>query len=172
MIESVPWSARTFTFDLPLGTFSSILERLGGTPARATELVSGVSEELLSRRSNGKWSAKENLGHLGDLQQLDERRLCEFLAGAPVLSAADPTNSITESANHNQAPIALLLENLRAGRLEWVRKLEALKEGEVACIALHPRLRLPMRLLDWAFFVAEHDDYHLVRARQAVLDAG
>jgi DinB superfamily len=172
VIKPVAWSTRTFTFDLPLGTFSSILERLGGTPARAAELVSGVSEELLSRRSNGKWSAKENLGHLGDLQPLDDRRLCEFLAGAPVLSAADPTNSITESARHDQAPTALLLESLRAGRLEWVRKLEALSEDEVARTALHPRLQCSMRLLDWAFFVAEHDDYHLARARQALRDAG
>jgi selenocysteine lyase/cysteine desulfurase len=171
MIHSVPWSTRTFTFDLPLGTFSSILERLGGTPTRAADLVSGVSEEMLSCRSNGKWSAKENLGHLEDLHALDERRLCEFLAGAPVLSAADPTNSLTESASHNQAPIALLLEGLRAGRLEWVRKLEVLSEDEVARSALHPRLQRPMRLLDWAFFVAEHDDYHLSRARQALRDA-
>jgi len=172
MIKPVAWSTRTFTFDLPLGTFSSILERLGGTPARAAELVSGVSEELISRRSNGKWSAKENLGHLGDLQPLDDRRLCEFLAGTPVLSAADPTNSITESASHNRVPIALLLESLRAGRLEWVGKLEALSEDEAARTALHPRLQCSMRLLDWAFFVAEHDDYHLARARQALRDAG
>jgi selenocysteine lyase/cysteine desulfurase len=172
MIKSIAWTTRTFNFDLPLGTFPSILERLRGTPARAAELVSGVSEGLLSRRCNEKWSAKENLGHLTDLQALEELRLAEFLAGARVLSAADPTNKITEAAGHNQAPIALLLERLRSGRCEWVRKLEALAEEEVARTAQHPRLQRPMRVLDWAYFVAEHDDHHLARARQAVLDAG
>lgn len=172
MIKSIAWTTRTFNFDMPLGTFPSILERLLGTPARAAELASGVAEELLSRRCNEKWSAKENLGHLMDLQALEELRLAEFLAGAPVLSAADPINRITEAAGHNHAPIALLLERLRTGRCEWVRKLEGLTEEEVARSALHPRLQRPMRVLDWAYFVAEHDDHHLARARQAVLDAG
>jgi len=29
--------------------------------------------------------------------------------------------------------------------------------------ALHPRLQQPMRVLDMAFFTAEHDDHHLAR---------
>src|SRR5712691_3172412 len=160
MIQSIAWTARTFTFDLPLGTFPAVVERLRGTPARAAELLSGVSEELLSRRWEGKWSAKENLGHLADLQLLDDQRLREYLVGATALSAADPANHITEAACHNQVPIARLVEHLRASRLELARKLEALTEDEVARTALHPRLQQPMRLLDWVYFVAEHDDHH------------
>lgn len=171
MIKSMAWTARTFNFDLPLGAFSSVLERLRGTAVRATEVVSGVSEDLLSRRANGRWSAKENLGHLLDLQQLDEQRLRDFLSGAQVLSAADPDNRMTEDGGHNQIPIRVLVERLRTGRLEWVRKLEALGEDEAARSALHPRLQQPMRVLDWMYFVAEHDDHHLVRTRQAILDA-
>jgi hypothetical protein len=169
MIKPVAWTARRFNFDLPAGAFPAVLERLRGTPARAAELVSGIPEELLNARLNGKWSIKEHLGHLADLHELDEKRLREFLAGATVLSAADMTNSLTEAANHNQAPIAVILERLRSHRLEWVSKLEMLSEEEVARSALHPRLQQPMRVLDWAYFVAEHDDHHLVRVRQAVL---
>jgi selenocysteine lyase/cysteine desulfurase len=171
MIKPVAWTARTFTLYLPLGMFPAVLERLRGTPAGAAELVSGLSEELCNRRWNEKWSAKENLGHLADLYLLDEQRLHEFLAGTPVLSAADPKNRITEAASHNQVPIALLLERLRTNRFNWVRKLEVLTEDEVARTALHPRLQQPMRLLDWAYFVAEHDDHHLALARQAILHA-
>jgi len=29
--------------------------------------------------------------------------------------------------------------------------------------ALHPRLGTPLRLIDHALFVAEHDDHHLAR---------
>jgi len=171
MINSIAWTARNFTFDLPLGAFPALLERLRGTPADAADLISGVTEELLSRRWKEKWSAKENLGHLADLYPLDEQRLNEFLVGTSVLSAADPTNRLTEAANHNQVPSALLLERLRTGRLDWVRKLEALSEDEVARTAIHPRLRRPVRLLDWAYFVAEHDDHHLALARQAIVGA-
>jgi selenocysteine lyase/cysteine desulfurase len=171
MIKPVAWTSRTFSFDLPLGMFPAVLERLRGTPAGAAELVSGLSEELCNRRWSEKWSAKENLGHLADLYLLDEQRLHEFLAGTPVLSAADPKNRITEAAGHNQVPIALLLERLRTNRFKWLLKLEALNEDEVARTALHPRLQQPMRLVDWAYFVAEHDDHHLALARQAILHA-
>ena len=59
MIQSVAWNTRTFTFNLPLDAFPAVVERLRGTAARAADLVlvSGVSEELLSRRWKGKWSA-------------------------------------------------------------------------------------------------------------------
>src|SRR5258708_37316907 len=171
MIQDVGWNGRTFTWNLPLDAFPAVVERLHGTPARAAELVSGVSEELLSRRWKGKWSAKENLAHLADLQPLDDQRLREYLVGAAALSVADPANHVTEVACHNQGPIGRLVERLRAGRLELACKLEALTEDEVSRTALHPRLQQPMRLLDCAYFVAEHDDHHLARARQAILDA-
>jgi hypothetical protein len=171
MIPSINWTARTFTFDLPLGAFPALLERLRGTSSRAADLVSGVPETALSHRSNGKWSAKENLGHLTDLHELDDKRLGEFLADAKMLSSADMTNRATESANHNRVPVALLLERMRVARLGWVLKLEALGDEEVGRTAIHPRLKQPMRLLDWTYFIAEHDDHHLARARQAIRDA-
>jgi len=33
--------------------------------------------------------------------------------------------------------------------------------------AFHPRLKKPMRIIDLAFFVAEHDDYHLAKITAA-----
>src|SRR5262249_14592370 len=130
MIKPVAWTARTFRFNLPIDVFPAVLERLRGTPARAADLVFGVSEELLGTRWSEKWSAKEHVGHLTDVQALEEQRLGEFLAGVAVLSAADMTNRATEVAGHNQVPIAVLLERLRSHRLEWVSKLEALTEEE------------------------------------------
>jgi DinB superfamily len=168
MIEPLAWTARTFTFDLQLGAFPAILERLRGTPARAGELVADVPEEILGARRNGKWSAKENIGHLSDLEPVDEKRLQDFLTGAAVLSAADVTNPATEMAGHNNVPIAAILRQLRDGRLKWVRKLELLAEPDIARTALHQRLRQPMRLVDWAYFIAEHDDHHLAKARLAI----
>jgi hypothetical protein len=45
--------------------------------------------------------------------------------------------------------------------MSFVRRLEALTDEEVAATALHPRLRQQMRVIDMAYFVAEHDDHHL-----------
>lgn len=168
MIEQVSWLNREFTFNLPIGVFPSLLERLQGTPARAMDLVTGSSEETLATRVAGKWSVKEHLGHLIDLQRLDDQRLQEFLHRVAVLSAADLQNRATEEANHRSAPIATILTRLRAGRKQMVRQLEVLTEEQVGITALHPRLRKPMRLLDWVYFIAEHDDHHLALARMVM----
>jgi len=168
MISLIPWTQREFEFNLSVGVFPSILERLRGTPARAAEIVEGVAEGILSTRIDGKWSAKEHLGHLVDLDALDQKRLQEFLNHVAKLSAADIRNQETEDAGHRSTSIAEILSRLRRGRQNLVLKLELLTEADVAIAAVHPRLRKPMRLLDWAWFVAEHDDHHLVQTRRAI----
>lgn len=46
-IETIAWTDRRFTVDLPTGLFPKVLERLRGTPARSCDLVSGAQEKLL-----------------------------------------------------------------------------------------------------------------------------
>jgi hypothetical protein len=162
------WFDRSFTFDLPLGAFPAVIERLRGTPARAAGLVAGVPAQMLTRRTNGKWSVQEHIAHLSDLGVLDDKRLADFLAGASNLTPADLENRATESADHNRQPIAVVLERLRTGRMELVRRMDALTEDEVGRTAIHPRLKQPMRLMDWAIFVAEHDDHHLAHVHQTL----
>ena len=151
-----------------LATFPSVLERFRGTPARASELVKDVSEDVLSIRVKGKWSIKENIGHLADSQELEKTRLAEFLARVPEMSAADMTNRSTEAARHNEVLIANVLDHFRSCRLEWVCELESLTGEELLLTSLHPRLQRKMRLLDWAEFVADHDDHHLARISQLI----
>jgi hypothetical protein len=171
MITPMRWFDRSFTFDLPLGAFPAVIERLRGTPARAAELVAGVPAQVLTRRTNGKWSVQEHIAHLSDLGVLDDKRLEDFLAGTADLSPADLQNRATERADHNQQPIAAVLERLRTGRVDLVRRMDVLTEDVVGRTAIHPRLKQPMRLMDWAIFVADHDDHHLARVHQAIAQA-
>jgi hypothetical protein len=168
MIEPGKWFDRAWSFGLPVAQFPNVLERLRGTPARAASLVARVPEGALSARNGRSWSTKEHIAHLDDLHDLDETRLAEFLSGAPVLAAADMENSRTENAGHNQTPMAAILDRFARHREDLVSKLEALSEESVSLSSLHPRLRQPVRLMDWVYFVAEHDDHHLVRARRAI----
>jgi len=167
MIEPVPWLERDITFDQPVGLFPAILERLRGTPTRAAELVAGLPEKILSQRLNGKWSVKEHPGHLADLQLLDDKRLREFQNEVAVLSAADTTNRTTEEGTHRETPIAEILAKMRTGRKALVQEMELLTNDQIAVAAIHPRLRKNMRLVDWAYFVAEHDDHHLAHIAKA-----
>lgn len=164
----MPWTERRFNFDFPLGVFPGIVERLRGTPARIAELVKGVPHNMLIRRVDGRWSANEHIGHLIDLDVLDHTRLDEFLGRATTLSAADMTNRRTHEAGYNDVAAATILEYLRSRRADLVARLEALTDEQVALTAVHPRLGVSLRVVDWAYFVAEHDDHHLARIRELI----
>ncbi len=160
------WVEREFDFNLPVGVFPCVLERLRGTPARVEELARGLSPETLTKRRDGKWSAQEHVGHLYDLDELHEGRLEDYARGLEVLRAADMANRKTEEGGHNDARVEDLCALFRAARASFVRRLEALTEEEVARSALHPRLGRQMRVIDLALFVAEHDDHHLASIRE------
>lgn len=167
MFEPASWISRSWTFGLGVDLFPNVLERLRGTPARAEELVRSVPAGVLSKRPTGAWSAQEHLGHLVDLGELDQTRLTEFCRLAEILSPGDVTNRATELARHNSASIMGILQRLRAGRLELVRRLEGIENATVQHRSIHPRLQQQMNVVDWMFFVAEHDDHHIARARHA-----
>jgi len=166
MIRRMKWTARTFDHELPIELFAAVLERLRGTPLRAAALLGEFAAPLRRTRVGEGWSAQEHVGHLDDLHELDILRLHEYLRGAAELSSADMTNRRTYEADHNATATALLLERFRVHRDELVRALEAVTEADAGRAAQHPRLRRPLRLIDWMYFVAEHDDHHLAAARE------
>ena len=165
MIEQLGWLDRNFAFDQQVGVFPVLLERLRGTVARAKDIVLNVPEEMLAERVANRWSVKEHIGHLIDLERLNHQRLHEFLSRVGILSPADMENRHTEKGGHRSIPIANTTARLASGRAPFIKRLEALTENEVAIVAVHPRLQKPIRLLDWVYFLAEHDDHHLALAR-------
>jgi len=168
-MPSWKWIERTFRFDFPVEKWPDLLERVRGTPGRIEERVRGLSREQLTwRPSEGGWSIQENIGHLLDLGYLPLRRLEQILAGEATLIAADMSNQATQAANHNARPIAELLAAFRADRAKLVARFEGLSDADWARSALHPRLAQPMRIVDIAYFDAEHDDYHLGRIGERI----
>jgi len=161
MVTQIKWFERKFKFDYPIGIFPCIIERLRGTPARLEELIGTFPAEVLTKRVNNGWSIQEHVGHLGDLETLHEGRIDDFLANAKVLRAADLTNRKTNTADHNSQRIQKLLDSFRTLRVNFVKCLEELDEEIVGRTAIHPRLNQPMRVIDMAFFTAEHDDHHI-----------
>lgn len=155
------WTERKFDFTIPEALFPIVVERLRGTPARLEDRVRGLSTEILTHREGNAWSIQEHIGHLLDLDELHTGRLDDFLAGAEVLRAADMANRKTWEAGHNDRPVEELLAGFRRERLLFVARLDAWDPDLVSLTALHPRLGKPMRVLDMAFFTAEHDDHHL-----------
>ena len=163
-----PWIERHFNFDYPPTKFPDVLARLRGTPARVAELVTGLGPEALTDSDGQGWTIQQNIGHLHDCEVLWQRRFEQLLAGEPELCPADMSNARTRAADHNSREIGELLATLRTTRGQMVAQLEDLSEADWARTALHPRLNQPMRLVDLALFICEHDDYHLARLRELV----
>jgi len=157
------WLERKFKFDFPAELYPNLRVRLRRTPARLEEAVRGLGHEVLMWKPEGKWSIQENAGHLLALESLWRVRVEEFLRGAETLTAADITNRATQEARYNDRQLEEILGAFRAARLALVEKLEGIPSAVFARVALHPRLKQPMRLVDHLLFIAEHDDHHLAR---------
>lgn len=158
----IKWTDRRFDFSFPLELYPELLERLRGTPARVTERLEHVAPELRVRRPGQAWSIQEHAGHLADLDEsLFLPRVEEYLLGVDCLRAADMTNRATAAANHNASALYEVVARFRGTRSRLLDRLESLDRDSFARVALHPRLGIPMRLVDLVYFQAEHDDYHL-----------
>jgi hypothetical protein len=155
------WIDRQFDFVLPVEMYPNILERLRGTPARLEEKVRGLAHVVLTRKADDKWSIQEQVGHLGDVEELWHGRIDDYLKGLTELRPADITNRITSHKDHNADQIAHLLRHFRAERTCLVERLETFGVEGGGQSAHHPRLNKPMRVIDLAYFIAEHDDHHL-----------
>jgi hypothetical protein len=162
------WTDRKFTFDFPEGWMNDILERLRGTEIRIIYMINGIPEKDCEFKPDGKWSIKEQIGHLSDLEDLHEGRIDDFLEREEVLRAADMTNKRTYDADHNSRSVEDLLSDFFMKRKRFIDRLEALDDETLKYKALHPRLQTPMRPVDVAFFTAEHDDHHLADIREIV----
>jgi hypothetical protein len=161
-MNQIKWTERTFNFSFPAGLYPEVIERLRGTPARVTERLRGVAMVRVNQRRGTAWSIQEHVGHLADLDgALFMVRVEEYLRGVESLQPADMSNRMTEEANHNAKPLEEVLGYFRTARASLVEKLETLDPSVFGRSAFHPRLKVPMRLVDLMFFQAEHDDHHL-----------
>ena len=168
MSKYLKWTDRTFQFTFPVAVYPEMIERLRGTPARLEDRLRAIAPEVLRKRDGERWSIQENAGHLLDLESLVSGRLDEYLAGAEALYAADMSNRKTYEAQHNQLAMQPILTDFRKARMALVSRLDSLPFETFAAVAHHPRLNVPMRLVDMLFFQAEHDDFHMARISELI----
>ncbi len=155
------WFDRKFNFQDLEGTLPAILERLQGTPLRLEQKISNIPVAYYTIEKPGVWSIQQQVGHLGDLEPLWEHRFKDFLKGKEVLTEADLSNLKTHQAGHNQHDMSDLLKYFKTKRGSLCTVLKSIGPKAEVWHSKHPRLRSPMRPIDLAYFVAEHDDHHL-----------
>ena len=128
-------------------------------------MVIGLDEDLANLKPGGKWSIKEHIGHLYDLEFLHDGRLDDFKEGKEILRAADMKNVLTEESHHNLSSLDTLIDKFSKSRKDFLAKLNNLDDVTLMRKSLHPRLQIMMRPVDVAYFCAEHDDHHLASIR-------
>ena len=167
-MRRTPWFERRFAPIDDNGLLPGILERLDGTPARLAALLR--AQAAMAAAQPG-WTSAQELGHLIDLEPLWLARVHDIAAGRSDLTVADLTNRATHEGDHDRWPLEALAARFAEARARLVAALRDLTAADLERAARHPRLGTPMRVVDLAYFVAEHDDHHLARLRELLTGA-
>lgn len=157
-LPAMKWFDRQFTFGFPVSMLPFFLERLDGTIARLERKTDGIADELLSEKFDGKWSIKQNIGHLAEVDEIANIRIDEMINGISPLSPA----VFEPKYDYNAEPVFEVLKYFRDNRIKNLKKYRGLPEENLTRTSLHPRLKVMITPVDLAWFDAEHDDHHLV----------
>jgi len=158
---ALPWFERNLRFGYAPEMLPFFLERLEGTVTRLEQKIKEVDNKILTVRLNDKWSVKENIGHLAEVDEVANKRIDEIISGVALMSPA-----VFEPQDYNPWPIEKVLDFFKKNRLSNVAKYKTLSEVQLKKSSLHPRLKVQMTPVDLAWFDAEHDDHHLVKINE------
>jgi len=156
------WFDRQFPIIEDNGLLPTIIERLEGTSVRLMSKIEGINFTQV-KVLNDRWSIKQEIGHLLDLEPLWLERANQIINNNPRLVAADLTNKKTNEANHDERNVLDLVGEFAASRQRFTDLLRNVTDEDLQKESIHPRLGTPMKIVDLAYFVAEHDDHHLAK---------
>ena len=145
-MNTLPWFERNLKFGHPIQMLPYFLERLEGTFIRLETKVKGVPNEILSHQLNGKWSVKQNIGHLAEVDEINFRRIDEMIAGVAQLSPA----VFEPKKDYNSQEVKDVLHYFHKTRLKNIKRYSELTEIELTKSSLHPRLKELMTPVDLA----------------------
>jgi uncharacterized damage-inducible protein DinB len=161
-MKQTKWFDRQFPIIRDNGLLPTIVERLEGTGTRLFNKIERI-DFMQVRVIDGQWSIKKEIGHLLDLEPLWLERAHQILNSEPSLIAADLTNKKTNETNHDDRDAIDLVTEFSKSRQRLVDLLRNIKDEDLEKVSVHPRLGTPMKVVDLALFVAEHDDHHLAK---------
>lgn len=158
-----PWFDRKFAPITDNGRLPTIIERLDGTEYRLIGKLADDEGPDLTTKNAGKWSIMEEIGHLYTLETLWIGRIKDIVSGKETFREADLSNKATNKGKFNSKDLEDLLDEFGERREELLSLLGKIKPADLEKSSNHPRLGTPMRIVDLAYFIAEHDDHHLAK---------
>src|SRR6478752_7473070 len=98
-MNNLPWFERNLKFGYPKEMLPYFLERLEGSIVRIQTKVKDVDDKTLSEKLNDKWSIKQNIGHLAEVDAIANKRMDEMVNGVSPMSPA-----VFEPKDYNSWP--------------------------------------------------------------------
>ena len=142
---------------LPKVTFTRLRDQLSNFEA----LFSHVGQEQWERKpSPEKWSARENLAHLGRYHEVLLDRVRKILEEDGPEFARYRAELDREWRSWSSLPLQLVQQRLRELRNELITLLETLKEPQLERTGSHPILG-ELSIPQWLEFFLLHEAHHL-----------
>jgi len=119
-----------------------------------------TAEEWNREPASGKWSARENLAHLGRYHEVFLERLSRILGEDRPQFGRYRAENDEDWPSWSSLPVDLLLARIRQLRVDVLRKVSALSAEGLARTGIHPVLG-EMDVSLWLEFFLLHEAHHL-----------
>jgi uncharacterized damage-inducible protein DinB len=139
----------------------SQLVRLKTQLASVDVLFAGASPERIDRRpASGKWSARENLAHIGRYHEIFLERVRRILAETSPQFARYRAEEDPGWQEWAPKPLEVVRSQLTALRAKLVDTIAALQASDYARVGIHSAFgEMTLRL--WLEFFLVHEAHHL-----------
>jgi hypothetical protein len=124
------------------------------------EILHGCQIVGLPSAAAGKWSATDNLAHLGRYHEVFAERLSRIIAEEAPEFARYRAEDDEEFAAWRAMPLDAMLERIRSLRRSLSARVESLTTEQLDRIGVHPAFGR-MRLRLWIEFFLMHEGHHL-----------
>jgi uncharacterized damage-inducible protein DinB len=139
----------------------SQLVRLKTQLASVEVLFAGASPAQIDRRpASGKWSARENLAHIGRYHEVFLERLGRILGETSPQFARYRAEEDAGWQEWASRPLEEIRNQLRALRLKLIDRIAALQSSDYARVGIHAKFE-EMTLSLWLEFFLVHEAHHL-----------
>ncbi len=140
------------------------LERLAGAPAALTAALKGAPDDVLRRRTGGKWSMIENAAHVRDIERVYQGRFSQMAFGeSPAFWMLD-NDRAAEALKYGEADPAEVAKEFKRLREDSIALLRALPHEAWQRNGLHPE-KGEISVEQLAVRLADHDDAHIGRIK-------
>lgn len=132
-----------------------------------TEVMSGMFGDFTRRAIRDKWSAQENLAHLGRYHEIFLERVNRILSEDKPVFAQYKAEEDPDWKIWRQCPYRDLIDRMARLREQVVVKLRSISDQDFQRVGVHPKFG-EMELSQWLEFFLMHEEHHLYLIFQQV----